>query len=101
MGRVCIGPTQIQNWVGEFSAVFLVESADAQENLRDDVLIEPRKSRRRNCGIFPRDPARGVGHATVFSRKPRARQTINRGRDVLLLFGAMPRRSPELAGFSG
>ena len=98
MSRVRICPTQIQNGVGEFSALFLVQVANAQENLGDDVLVEPGLSRRWNRGIFPGDPARRVGHAAVFFGKARAGQAIDRGVDLLLFFGCNSRRSPEFAG---
>ncbi len=70
MGRVCVGPTQIQNRVGEFSALLLVEVPNAQENLRDDVLIEPRLSGRRNSGIFPSTQRAELVMLPSFSAKP-------------------------------
>src|SRR5208282_4244337 len=98
MGRVCICPTQIQNGVGEFSTLFSVEGTNPQENLRDDILIKSRLPGRWNCGIFPCDPTRRVGHAAVFFGEARAWQSIDRCIDVFLFFGSDPRRSPELAG---
>src|ERR1700691_852834 len=94
--RVC--PTQIQNGVGKFSAFLFVEVANPQEDLRNDVLVQPRLSRWRNGGIFPCDPARGVGHAAIFFGKARAGQPVNGGIDVLLFFASNSRSSPELAG---
>src|SRR5271170_765490 len=95
---VSVSPTQIQNRVGEFSSLFLIEVAYPKENLRDDVLIKPRLSRRWNGGIFPGDPARRVGHAAVFFGEARTGQTVDRGLDVLLFVGRNSRRAPELAG---
>src|ERR1700678_1109352 len=98
MSRVGISPTQIQNGIREFSTLLLIQVANPQKNLRDDVLIEPRLSRRWDGGIFPGDPACRVCHAAVFFGKTRTWQPINRSVDRLLFFCRNSRRSPEFAG---
>src|SRR5271166_4709631 len=98
MSRIRIRTIQIQNRVREFSAVFLVEVTNPQENLRDDVLVKPRLARRWNGRIFPCHPARRIGHAAIFFGETRAWQAVNRGLNVLLFFGRNSRCSPELAG---
>ena len=70
MSRVRVGPTQVQNGVGEFPAFLFVEIANAQENLRDDVLVEPRLARRRNGGIFPGTQRAELVMLPSFSAKP-------------------------------
>src|SRR5580698_4355807 len=98
MSCVSVRPTQIQNRVGEFSAFLLIEIANPQENLRDDVLVKPRLSWRWDRGIFPRHPTRGVGHAAVLFGKACAGQAINCGLDVFLFFSRDPWGTPKLAG---
>src|ERR1700727_59772 len=98
MGSIRICPTQIQNGVGKFSAILLIKVANPQENLRDDVLVQPRLAGRWNGGIFPSYPACRVDHAAIFFGKARAGQPVNRGIDVLLFFDSNSRSSPELAG---
>ena len=97
--RIRISPAQIQNRIREFSAVFLVEIPNAQENLRNDVLIQPRLSWRRYGRIFPSHPPRGIRHAAVFFRKARAWQPVHGRIDSPLLVGRDSRGPPELAGF--
>ena len=71
-GMFCISvsPTQIQNGVREFSAFFLVESADAQENLRDDVLVEARFSGGGTAAYFQVTQRAELVMLPSFSAKP-------------------------------
>src|SRR5882762_6417181 len=94
-----VRPSQVENRIGKLSALLLVQIADLQENLRDDVLIEPRVARRRQRRIFPLEPARRVGEAAVLFREPGARQTVYRRVDLLLLLWRGAGSVPELARF--
>ena len=98
MQRIGVGPGEVQDRVGELAALLLVQLPHLQEDLRHDVLVQPRLPRRRQGHVFPLQPARGVGHRPVLLGEPRAGQAIDRGVDLLHLVLADTRRHPELAG---
>ncbi len=98
MCRVCVAPREIQDRVGELAAFFLIKIAHAQENLRDDVLIESRVSRRWDGRKLPGHPTGRIGHAAIFFRKSSAGQAIHSRVDCFLFFEAYSGGSPEFAG---
>src|SRR5580704_11259331 len=98
MSRVGVRPGQVKNWIGELSALFLVEGSDTQENLRNDVLVQPGVARRRNRSILPCHPARRIRHTAVFFSEAGAGQPVHGSLDGLLLLRSDSRSAPELTG---
>ena len=96
---VGVSERRIQNGIGELAALFLIELADLQKDRRQNVLIKPRLSRRRQRDILPLQPARRVDERSVFLREARAGQSVDGGVDLLLFIGRDARSAPELAGF--
>ncbi len=94
---LCVRPAHVQDRIGELAALLLIQVADVHEDLREDVLVQPRIARHRQRGILPLQPARRVGEAPVLLRKPGARQTIDRRLDLLHLVRRRAGRPPELA----
>ena len=45
MLRIGVGPGEVQDRIGELAAFLLVQLAHPQEDLREDVLVEPRSRR--------------------------------------------------------
>jgi hypothetical protein len=99
---IAVIPSEIQNWIGELSAIFFVQIADFQEELRHDSVIEPAITRQRNGGVFPKQPARGIREGTIFFGKAGAGQAVDRGLDLFhVALGDNARGLPEFAGLVG
>src|SRR5260370_29583062 len=83
MLRVGITPSQLQNWIRKLAALCLIEVSHLEKDLSDNVLVEARLARRRNCYVLPLQPARRVSHRSIFFGEAGARQTIDRCVDRL------------------
>ena len=88
----------MQNRIRKLSAFFLVQLANFQKDSSQNFLIHLCVARRRQGGVLPLQPARGVDECAVFLRKARARQTIDSGLDSLHFVLRDSGRLPELAG---
>src|ERR1043166_1536925 len=80
-----VRPPRVQDRIGERAAVLLVERAHAHEDLREDVLVEPRVARRRQRRVLPLQPSRGVDEGPVLLREAGAREAVDRRLDPLHL----------------
>ena len=76
-----VSPRHVQYRVGELAAVLLVELADPEEYLRQDILVQAAVSGRWQGGVLPLQPARRVDEGAVFLGKAGAGQPVDRGLD--------------------
>ncbi len=96
-----VGPAGVEDRIGELAPFFLIEIANLQEDLREDVLIEARVAGRRQRRVLPLQPARGIDERPILLGEARARQAIDRRRDLLHVVRARAGRAPELARLVG
>ena len=68
--RLRVRPTKIQNGIGKDAAFRAVQIANLEEDLREDVLIQPGVSGRRQRGVLPLQPTRRVDECAVLLGKP-------------------------------